>query len=54
MQAVTSSFGYYSFEDVPAGQVYTVSVSAKRYQFSDPVRLVNLADAVSGVDFVAN
>ncbi len=51
---LTSAFGYYSFEGVTAGQAYTISVHSKRYQFSEPVRLVNLDDAISGLDFVAN
>lgn len=32
--ARTSSFGYYSFENVPASVQYTVSASAKRYTFN--------------------
>lgn len=31
--AVSTSFGYYRFEEVRVGEVYLLSVSAKRYQF---------------------
>lgn len=48
---LTSSFGYYSFTDVEVGQSYTVSVSSKRFAFAP--RLVNLTDAVDGLDFTA-
>jgi hypothetical protein len=51
--AYTSSFGYYQFEDVPAGQTYVLTAIAKRYSFSDPVRLINVADPIQGEDFVA-
>jgi Carboxypeptidase regulatory-like domain len=43
---VTSSLGYYVFDNVPAGGPYTISVSSKRYTF-DPVNVMvnnNLAD----------
>ena len=49
--AITSSFGYYSFTDVEVGQSYTVSVSSKRFTFA--TRLINLNDAVDGLDFTA-
>lgn len=32
--AQTGSLGYYEFQNVPAGQNYSVSVSAKRYRFN--------------------
>ncbi len=49
--AITSAFGYYSFTDVEVGQTYTVSVSSKRFTFA--TRLVNLTDAIDGLDFTA-
>lgn len=50
---VTNAFGYYSFDDVPTGRTYSVSVSSKRYQFVVPTRIVALDDEVSGLDFTA-
>ncbi len=53
MRAVTNAFGNYTFADVPAGDVYVLSVRAKRYRFTDPVRVIDLADTLSGIDFYA-
>lgn len=51
LRAVTNAFGNYTFENVPAGQTYVLSVEARRYRFTDPVRVLNLADELSGIDF---
>jgi len=37
----TSTFGYYRFEEVEAGQTYIFSVRSKRYQFAPQVIAVN-------------
>lgn len=51
----TSSFGYYSFAEMPVGEVYIVTVvSAKQHGFSNPTRIINLNDNVSDADFVAD
>lgn len=52
--ALTNAFGYYSFEEVATGQTYVISVSSKGYHFNEPVRVVNVGDTISGLDFVAN
>ena len=46
----TGSFGFYTFDDVEAGQSYVIGVSAKRYRFG--ARVVNVTDSLSDVDFV--
>jgi len=51
MRAVTNAFGNYTFEDVPAGETYALSVQARRYRFADPVRVINTADSLTGIDF---
>ncbi len=48
--ATTSSFGIYSFGDVPSGVNYTISVSSKRYRFSPRVQVIN--ESLSNLDFV--
>lgn len=48
--ATTSSFGIYSFDNVVTGQMYTLSVSSKRYRFAPRIELIN--GAVSNLDFV--
>ena len=49
----TSSFGYYRFEDIPAGQNVVVSLSSKRYTFSPSTRIVALNDDLAGFDWVS-
>jgi hypothetical protein len=51
--AITNAFGYYRFDDLPAGQGYILSVSAKSYSFASPSQLVNLSDNLSGANFVS-
>jgi hypothetical protein len=45
----TSSFGYYRFDDIEAGQTVTISVVAKRYQFSPQV--VNVTEELTALNF---
>lgn len=52
--AITNAFGYFSFEDVEAGQTVLVTVQSKRYTFAQPTRAVPLQDNVTGLDFVAD
>jgi len=48
--AVTTSFGYYRFDDVEIGSSYVVGVQARRYRFES--RLLQVFDSVVDVDFV--
>lgn len=48
--ATTSSFGVYSFSSVPAGILYVVSVSSKRYRFA-PQSITPTAN-LANIDFV--
>ena len=52
--ATTSSFGYFSFEGLPTGQTYVVTVNSKRYTFSVPSQVVSLVDNVVDIEFVAD
>lgn len=52
--ARTGTFGYYRFDDIPAGQTVFVSVASKRYTFNLSTRVVNLNDDVSDFDWVSN
>ena len=52
--AVTTAFGYYRFQNVPAGQTYVVSAKAKRYTFSQPTQVLNLNADDDNVNFTAN
>jgi hypothetical protein len=48
---ISSSFGYYRFENVSAGGIYLIAVSSKRYEFTPQVVQIN--DNLSNLDFVA-
>ena len=48
--ATTSSFGYYRFDDVAAGESYVVSVASRRYRYAP--RVVQVFDTLTDVDFV--
>lgn len=50
--AVTGPFGYYRFDDVPSGVVYTVSVSSKLYSYVP--RVISVGDDIADLDFVPN
>ena len=50
---LSSSLGYYTFDDVAAGEIYLISVYAKRYTFPEPTRTVHVADEVTDADFIA-
>jgi hypothetical protein len=51
--ALTSAFGYFSFDDVEAGQTYIISVRSKRYQFSNPTQVITLMDEFTDLTFTA-
>jgi hypothetical protein len=51
--AVTNTFGYYIFADVPSGDSYVIEVEARRYTFAQSSLLVNANESLTGVDFVA-
>lgn len=49
----TNSFGNYKFDNLPTGETYIVTVSAKKYTFTPPTKTVNLNDEITDADFVA-
>lgn len=51
--ARTGPFGYYRFDDVPAGATYVASVSAKGFVFSQSSVLLAVSDDLAEYDFVA-
>lgn len=51
--ALTASLGYYSFEDIRAGETYILSIRSKRFTFSVSTRVLTVTDTLSDVDFVA-
>lgn len=51
--ALTSSFGYFRFDDVEAGQIYIIGVRSKIYQFENPEQVVFVGDEITGLTFNA-
>lgn len=51
--ALTGSFGYYAFENVEVGRIYTLTIASKRFTFENPTRFVSVTDELTGVDFTA-
>ncbi len=51
--ALTSSFGYYQFEDIPSGHSYLLEATAKRFVFEPSTRVVNAVDNITDLDFVS-
>jgi hypothetical protein len=51
--ALTNSFGYYTFDEVPAGRTYVISISNKRYQFENPTRILTVDDTLNDINFTA-
>jgi hypothetical protein len=49
--AITGSLGFYTFDNVPAGGPYTISVSSKRYTFNPMTTPVN--ENLSNLDLMA-
>jgi len=52
-RTLTSSLGYYSFDEIEAGQTLVVSIAAKRYAFTNPTRVVNVQEELVEVNFTA-
>lgn len=47
----TSGFGYYTFQNVSAGETYVIGVTSRRYTFA--TRVLFITDSVTGIDFWA-
>ncbi len=52
--ARTTSFGWYRFNHLNAGETYIVTITSRRHTFSQSTRLVSLSDDVTNVNFVAD
>jgi hypothetical protein len=52
--ALSGTFGYFRFTNVPAGAAYVFSVSAKRYRFGAPTQIHTVVEDIDSIYFVAN
>lgn len=50
----SSSFGRYVFTDLEAGQTYILTVTAKRFAFTNPNRIITLSEDLTDADFTAD
>jgi hypothetical protein len=48
----TNSFGNYRFESVASGETYTISVAAKKYQFT--ARVISVNDDIADFNFISS
>ena len=51
--AWTGTFGYFRFENVEVGEIYTLEVSSKRFTFASPTRVLSVKDEIADADFIA-
>jgi hypothetical protein len=49
----TNGFGYYSFDELPVGESYVVTVASKQYTFNPASKSFNLESSISDADFVS-
>jgi hypothetical protein len=49
----STTFGNYSFENLPVGENYVVTVMAKRFTFENSTQVFNLTDSVTDADFIS-
>jgi hypothetical protein len=51
--ALSNAFGYFSFQGIPTGQTYVLSISTKRHRFPIDSQTITLTDDVTGIVFIA-
>ena len=52
--AVSTTFGYYRFDNVTAGETYIITAKGKRYEFSPPAQVINVNEDAVDINFTAN
>ncbi len=53
MQAISSTFGYYRFEGIEAGQTVLLNINSKRFRFANNTIAITVGDDLADVDFIA-
>ena len=51
--AITGTFGYYNFAEIPSGQTYILTANSKRFVFAAPTQIVTLFEERGDLDFIA-
>ena len=52
--ALSNPFGYYRFDELPAGQTYIFQTQSKRYQFTNPTQVLSVNGELTEVNFTAS
>lgn len=52
--AFSSSFGYFTFENVPVGAVYILSVRAKQFQFTQSSQAISVLEDMTDINFISD
>ncbi len=52
--ATTTSFGYYRFEEVAAGETYVFAARGKRFSFEQNTQVLSIMEDTNNINFVAN
>lgn len=50
----TGNFGMYRFTNVEVGEIYILTVTAKKYVFANPTQIVAVNDELTNLDFTAD
>lgn len=50
----TTAFGYYSFNNVPAGETYIITARGKRFSFVQPTQILNVNEDTEDINFIGN
>ena len=53
IRTASSSFGYFTFEGVTAGEAYVISVVSRKYVFAEPSRVVVANEDLTDIDFTS-
>jgi len=48
----TTTFGYYRFDDVQAGETYIISARGKRFTFTQPSQILNANEDINDINFI--
>ncbi len=49
----TSAFGYFQFDEIEVGQTCILQIFGKRFVFANPLRVLNVNEAINNADFTA-
>jgi hypothetical protein len=51
--AISTTSGYYRFDNVTAGGTYIITAKGKRYEFNQPAQVINVTEDIVDINFTA-